>query len=48
VGDEAHIDFQVGTIPRSSLVTWPDGGRLGFVKHWDEILTTLARSQDTA
>ena len=45
---KATIDFQVSTIPRCSVVIWPDGGHLGFVKHWDEILTTLARSQSAA
>jgi pimeloyl-ACP methyl ester carboxylesterase len=44
----ADIDFQVSTIPRSSLVTWPDSGHLGFVKHWGEILTTLTRAVDSA
>jgi len=42
----ADIDFQVRTIPRSSLVVWPDSGHLGFVKHWSEILSTLTRSED--
>lgn len=42
------IDFQVSAIPRSSLVVWPDSGHLGFIKHWDEIMTTLARSPGSA
>ena len=36
-----HVDFQVNTIPRSSLVIWPDSGHLGFVKHWTEILEAV-------
>jgi pimeloyl-ACP methyl ester carboxylesterase len=38
----ADIDFQVDSIPRTSLVVWPDGGHLGFARHWGEILETLA------
>lgn len=37
-----HIDFQVNTIPHCSVVIWPDAGHLGFVKHWNEILETVA------
>jgi pimeloyl-ACP methyl ester carboxylesterase len=40
---KAHVDFTVSTIPDSSLVVWPDGGHLGFVKHWGEILGALTR-----
>jgi len=36
-----HIDFQVSTIPHSSVVIWPDTGHLGFVKHWNEILEAV-------
>jgi pimeloyl-ACP methyl ester carboxylesterase len=36
------MDFQVNTIPRSSLVIWPDSGHLGMVKHWTEILEAVA------
>jgi pimeloyl-ACP methyl ester carboxylesterase len=42
---DADIAFQVGTIPRTTLVIWPDSGHLGFVKHWGEILTTLAGTE---
>ncbi len=35
------MDFQANTIPHSSLVTWPDSGHLGFVKHWREILEAV-------
>jgi len=38
----AHLDFQLRTIRRSSLVTWPDSGHLGFVKHWGEVLQAVA------
>jgi pimeloyl-ACP methyl ester carboxylesterase len=38
---QEQIDFQVGTIPRASLVIWPDSGHLGFVKHWGEILEAI-------
>jgi pimeloyl-ACP methyl ester carboxylesterase len=38
---QEHIDFQVSTIPRCSLVIWPDSGHLGFVKHWSEILEAV-------
>ena len=37
-----HIDFQVSSIPSSSLVVWPDSGHLGFAKHWREILDAVA------
>jgi pimeloyl-ACP methyl ester carboxylesterase len=37
-----QIDFQAATIPRSSVVIWPDSGHLGFVKHWKEILDAVA------
>ena len=37
-----HMEFQVRTIPHSSLVIWPDSGHLGFVKHWAEILEAVA------
>lgn len=36
-----HMDFQVSTIPQSSLVIWPDSGHLAAVKHWDEILAAV-------
>jgi pimeloyl-ACP methyl ester carboxylesterase len=36
-----HVDFQVRTIPNSSLVVWPDGGHLAFVKHWAEVLAAI-------
>ena len=36
------IDWQVRTIPNTSLVVWPDGGHLGFVKHFAEILMAVA------
>lgn len=38
---QAEIDFQASTIPKSSLVIWPDGGHLGFVKHWNDILEAV-------
>ena len=41
---DADIDFQVSTIPRNSLTVWPESGHLGFVKHWDELMGTLADS----
>ena len=41
----ADIDYQLSTIPRSSLVTWPDSGHLGFVKHWDELLGSLGMGE---
>jgi pimeloyl-ACP methyl ester carboxylesterase len=45
---EAEIEFQTSTIPRTSLVVWPDSGHLGFVKHWGEIMTMLGASPDAA
>jgi pimeloyl-ACP methyl ester carboxylesterase len=39
---QEHIDFQASTIPKSSVVVWPDSGHLGFVKHWGEILEGVA------
>ena len=45
---DADIEYQVNAIPRTSLVVWPDSGHLGFIKHWDEILTTVAGGQPTA
>lgn len=36
-----HMDFQAKTIPRSSLVLWPDGDHLGMAKHWSEILEAV-------
>ena len=39
---QEYIDFQVNTIPNSTLVVWPDGGHLGFVKHWSEVLDAVA------
>lgn len=44
---KAHIDYQVNTIPRCSVVVWHDSGHLGFVKHWNELMTTLTHIQDT-
>jgi pimeloyl-ACP methyl ester carboxylesterase len=38
---QAHVEFTENTIPDCSLTVWPDGGHLGFVKHWGEILQTL-------
>jgi len=38
---QEDIDFQASTIPNCSLVIWPDGGHLGFVKHWGEILEAV-------
>jgi Predicted hydrolases or acyltransferases (alpha/beta hydrolase superfamily) len=38
---QEHIDFQASTIPKCSLVTWPDSGHLGFVKHWNDILEAV-------
>ena len=40
--NEADIEFQVSAIPRCSLTVLRDSGHLGFAKHWDEILATLA------
>jgi pimeloyl-ACP methyl ester carboxylesterase len=37
-----YMDFQASTIPKSSLVIWPDSGHLGFVKHWREVLEAVA------
>jgi pimeloyl-ACP methyl ester carboxylesterase len=42
---DADIAFQVSTIPRTTLVIWPDSGHLGFIKHWGEILAALAGGQ---
>jgi len=39
---QAHIDFQASTIPKCSVVIWPDAGHLGFAKHWNEILEAIA------
>lgn len=39
---QEQIDFQAATIPRCSVVIWPDSGHLGFVKHWKEILDAVA------
>jgi pimeloyl-ACP methyl ester carboxylesterase len=36
-----HMNFQVDTIPHSSLVIWPESGHLGFSKHWTEILEAV-------
>lgn len=36
-----HIDFQASTIPKCSVVIWPDSGHLGFVRHWKEILEAV-------
>ena len=38
---QEHIDFQARTIPSNSVIIWPDGGHLGFVKHWGEILAAV-------
>jgi predicted alpha/beta-fold hydrolase len=38
---QEHIDFQASTIPNCSLVIWPDGGHLGFVKHWNDVLEAI-------
>lgn len=38
---QEYIDFQTRTIPNSTLVVWPDGGHLGFVKHWTEVLESV-------
>lgn len=37
-----QIDWQAKTIPNSSVVVWTDGGHLGFVKHWREVLDAVA------
>jgi pimeloyl-ACP methyl ester carboxylesterase len=39
---QEDIDFQASTIPKCSLVIWPDCGHLGFVKHWNEVLEAVA------
>jgi pimeloyl-ACP methyl ester carboxylesterase len=38
---QEHIDFQASRIPNCSLVIWPDGGHLGFVKHWNDVLQAV-------
>ena len=45
---EAGIDFQVRTIPRTTLTVWEDAGHLAFVKHWGEILRTAAAGRGSA
>lgn len=39
--EQERIDFQADSIPDSSVVIWPDGGHLAFVKHWGEILEAV-------
>jgi pimeloyl-ACP methyl ester carboxylesterase len=39
---QAEVDLSAKAIPDCTLTVWPDCGHLGFVKHWDEILRTLA------
>lgn len=41
------IEFQVNTIPQTSLVVWQDSGHLGFVKHWGEIMVALRDDSPT-
>jgi predicted alpha/beta-fold hydrolase len=38
---QEDIDFQMSTIPKCSLVIWPDIGHLGFVKHLTYILEAV-------
>jgi pimeloyl-ACP methyl ester carboxylesterase len=45
---DADVEFQITAIPRTSLVVWRDSGHLGFVKHWGEILRTVAGSHASA
>ena len=42
---QEHIDYQARTIPRSSVVVWPDAGHLGCAKYWGEILAAAVRPQ---
>jgi pimeloyl-ACP methyl ester carboxylesterase len=37
-----QMDFQAHTIPKSSVVIWPNVGHLGMAKHWKEILDATA------
>ncbi len=37
-----NVEFQVSTIPKSTLTIWPDSGHMGYVKHWDQILDAVA------
>lgn len=39
---QESIDWQASTIPNSTVTVWNDGGHLGFVKHWREILDAVA------
>ena len=39
---QEEIDWQASTIPNSTVTVWDDGGHLGFVKHWGEILEAVA------
>ena len=36
-----HIEFQRAAIPNATVVVWEDGGHLGFVKHFAEILAAV-------
>jgi hypothetical protein len=36
-----QMDFLASTIPKSSVVIWPDVGHLGMAKHWNEILDAM-------
>jgi pimeloyl-ACP methyl ester carboxylesterase len=36
-----YIDFQASTVPKCTVVIWPDSGHLGFVKHWSDILEAV-------
>jgi pimeloyl-ACP methyl ester carboxylesterase len=35
------VDFSAAILQSCSVVTWPDSGHLGFVKHWADILDAL-------
>jgi pimeloyl-ACP methyl ester carboxylesterase len=47
ISDE-DIEFQTEAIPRTSLVVWGDSGHLGFIKHWGQILRTVAGTPSAA
>lgn len=35
------VDLVAEGIPRCRVVSWPDAGHLGLMKHWDEVLATV-------
>jgi pimeloyl-ACP methyl ester carboxylesterase len=39
----AHAEGLASRLPSCQVTIWPDEGHIGIARHWDEILSELAR-----